>query len=275
MMGIFNPFSVDSWSDLGDRLGTLGGELRDYGASWIGMGKDEDGDWEWNLIKHNPISGTADYVGDWMGWLGITDTDAADRAQEAAEAGQAAANAALDTQLQPTFDALGQAAAGRDLGTNLDRYGNQMSGAMGGTLAAGQLANEQANASNPMNVGNYFKDRKNFVANGTNKALAGSAGGAMNPNIGTQQLNQQSGAMWDKAFESAMGDASNNLGVARNYGTAMGQGANLAGQHLNAANQPALDYLQLNNDRAMQRYAANIGLTQSAAQAAGQSRAII
>ena len=43
MMNFFNPFSADSWSDLGDRLGTLGGELRDYGASWIGLGKDENG----------------------------------------------------------------------------------------------------------------------------------------------------------------------------------------------------------------------------------------
>lgn len=274
-MGIFNPFSAESWSDLGDRLGTLGGELLDYGASWIGLGEDENGDWEWNPIKHNLISGTADYAGDWMNWLGITDPDAANRAQEAMEQGQAAADAALDAQLQGTFDELGYAAAGRDLGTNLNNYGNRMSGAMGGTQAASQLADQQANASNPMNVGNYFKDRKQFVGNGTSKALAGSAGGAMNPGISTQQLNQQAGQMWDKSFKNALGDASNNLNVARNYGTAMGQNANLAGQRLNANNQPMLDYLQLNNDRAMQRFAGNVGLTQSSAQAAGQSQALL
>lgn len=275
MMNFFNPFSADSWSDLGDRLGTLGGELRDYGASWIGLGKDENGDWEWNPVKHNIISGTADYVGDWMDWLNITDPDAANRAQEAMEQGQTATDAALDSQLQGTFNELGYAAAGRDLGTNLNNYGNRMSGAMGGTQAASQLADQQANASNPMNVGNYFKDRKQFVGNGTSKALAGSAGGAMNPGISTQQLNQQAGQMWDKSFKNALGDASNNLNVARNYGTAMGQNANLAGQRLNANNQPMLDYLQLNNDRAMQRFAGNVGLTQSAAQAAGQSQAIL
>ena len=81
--------------------------------------------------------------------------------------------------------------------------------------------------------------------------------------------------MWDKAFSDSMGNAKNNLSVAGALGRGYGQQGNLATQQLNADNQPMLDYLQLNNDRAMQRYAGNIGLTQAAGATAGQSRSIL
>ena len=53
------------------------------------------------------------------------------------------------------------------------------------------------------------------------------------------------------------------------------QNASLAGMQLQADNAPAEDYLQLANDRAMQRYAGNIALTQAQAQNAGRDQSLL
>lgn len=272
---MWNPFSADSWVDLGNKAKNYASDLGEYAAGMVGFGKDEDGDWEWNPIEHNIVSTNTKYIGDRLSDWGIVDTDAPDRAASTMETAQEEANRGLDTDLTPSYAMLGNAMGGRSLGENLDTYGSTMEGAMHGTSVAGALANQQSNASNPMNVGNYFKDRRKFVGEGTNKALLGSAGGSINANIGTQQLNQQSGKMWDSAFRDAMGDASNNINVAQNYGRGMGQMANLGQQRLDATNQPALDYLQLKNDQAMNRFAGNVALAQAEAAAQGTNRSFI
>jgi len=246
-------------------------DLGDYGKSIIGF----DEDWHWDPRENNIVTGTADYTGDVLGHLGIVDDETSDRANDELQASQAAANAELDYGLAPQFTELQKAGYGRSLGDNLDRYGSEMNDAMSGTTDVGMFAKQQMNASDPTQVGNYFQNRNKFVGGGTSKALAGSAGGGLNKGISTQQLNQQAGQMWDKAFSDSMGNAKNNLSVAGALGRGYGQQGNLATQQLNANNQPMLDYLQLNNDRAMQRYAGNIGLTQAAGTAAGQSRSIL
>ena len=50
---------------------------------------------------------------------------------------------------------------------------------------------------------------------------------------------------------------------------------NMAGQQLTADNQPVQDLLNLQNDRAMQRYAANTGMTQADMQLAGQKHTLL
>lgn len=253
-------------------------ELKDWGSDFGDWGKSVigfDPDWNWDIRKNNIVTGTADYAGDVLGHLGIVDTETSDRANDELQESQAAANAELDYGLAPQFTELQKAGYGRSLGDNLDRYGSEMNDAMSGTTDVGMFAKQQMEASDPTQVGNYFQNRNNFVGGGTSKALAGSAGGGLNKGISTQQLNQQAGQMWDKAFSDSMGNAKNNLSVAGALGRGYGQQGNLATQQLNADNQPMLDYLQLNNDRAMQRYAGNIGLTQAAGTAAGQSRSIL
>lgn len=269
LLSKLGKWNTKAWDFMKD----LGSDAVDLTAAQVGLGKDADGDWEWNPLKHNPIESGVHYTNNVLRDFGIIDDSAPDRAVDEMTTGQQQINSQLDTDLDPSFEQLGYAMGGRDLGSNLDEYQTTIDNAMEGTSVAGNFAERQAGASNPMNVGNYFKNRNRFVGNGTNSALRGSAGGASNSGIGTQQLNQQAGKMWDRAFAEAMGDASNNIDVAQNYGRGMGQIANLGAQRLDAKNQPALDYLQLNNDRAMQRYAGNIGLTQAQAAAAGQSNA--
>jgi hypothetical protein len=53
------------------------------------------------------------------------------------------------------------------------------------------------------------------------------------------------------------------------------QGAALAGQELDQVNKPMEDYLNLKNDLAMQRYAANTGMTQANMQLAGTPNTIL
>lgn len=275
MMGFFNPFSGESWKDLGRRVKNYGSDLGEMSAGLVGFGKDDEGDWEWSPSRHNIYTSTGGWVKDRLNDMGIIDTESPERAADAMSQGQDAANRQLDSDLSGSFGLLGTAMEGRDFGSNLDEYGGTMGTAMEGTSRAGALAEQQANASNPMNVGNYFKDRNRFVSNGVSSALDRSAGGSVNPNVGTQQLNQKAGQMWDRAFSNAMGDAENNLSVAQNYGRGMGQVANLAQNRLDVKNEPALDYLQLNNDRAMQRYAGNIASTQAQGKAAGSSRSFL
>jgi hypothetical protein len=81
--------------------------------------------------------------------------------------------------------------------------------------------------------------------------------------------------LWQQAFQNALGDAQNNLNVSQNIGQSGAQTASLAGQQLTAENQPMEDLLTLQNDRAMQRYAANTGMTMSDMALQGQKRTLL
>lgn len=204
--------------------------------------------------------------------LGITDSEAGQRAYDAMVAGQSGANAQLDADLQSSFGELGRAATGRDLGTNLDRYGTSMSEAAGANQTARDIALGQKDAGS--RTKEYLNPMMDEMLARTNQAMQGNAGAALqssatNKNI-ANAVASQAGNMWEQAFRDALGDAGNNLSVAQSLGQSAGTQAGLAGQTLAAENQPMEDMLSLSNDRAMQRYAANTGMTQANMQLQGQ-----
>ena len=118
-----------------------------------------------------------------------------------------------------------------------------------------------------------------MMLNQTLQKVQGGAGSALQSSAATKAganaVATRAGDLWQQAFNNAMGDSQNNLNVAnRVQGNAM-QNASLAGMQLQADNAPAEDYLQLANDRAMQRYAGNIALTQAQAQNAGRDQSLL
>ena len=118
-----------------------------------------------------------------------------------------------------------------------------------------------------------------MMLNQTLQKVQGGAGSAHQSSAATKAganaVATRAGDLWQQAFNNAMGDSHNNLNVANSVqGNAM-QNASLAGMQLQADNAPAEDYLQLANDRAMQRYAGNIALTQAQAQNAGRDQSLL
>lgn len=211
--------------------------------------------------------------------MGITDTQAANRALSAARSGMDTANAQLDEDTQASFDALDNAMYGRSLGQNLDRYGQQMGTAMDQTQQAGQMALGEMNSGDAGNVESYLNPKMDQMVAKTNQVMNGSAGSTLQSSAATRNaataVSNQAGKMWDTAYDQALRDSQNNQTAITNFGKSAAQFGNMAGQNLDAQNQPALDWINLNNDRAMTRYGGNIGLTQAATTAAGQSQAII
>lgn len=210
--------------------------------------------------------------------LGLTDTEAADRAHEAMEEGQKKADSKLDSDLAGSLNALATAAKGRDLGTNLTAYDKLMAGAQKNTSKAGNIALGQQNAG-IKNVNQHMNPQMQQMLDRTMQTMQGGAGAALqssatNKDISTAVANQ-AGNIWQQAFQNSLNDAQNNLNVASSLGQSAGQSANMAGQQLTADNQPVQDLLNLQNDRAMQRYAANTGMTQVDMQLAGQKHTLL
>jgi hypothetical protein len=193
--------------------------------------------------------------------------------------GQQNADARLDSDLASSLEELRRASAGRDFGSNLDQYGNRMDSAFGNTERAGLIASDQMNAGDSSNVRNYLNPMMDEMLARTNQAMQGNAGASLqssatNKNI-SNAVAQKAGDLWNTAFNQALGDAQNNLNVASNVGQSAAQTGSLAGQQLTANNAPMEDLLTLQNDRAMQRYAANTGMTQADMALAGQKNTIL
>lgn len=210
--------------------------------------------------------------------LGIlTDPENGQRAYAAMQEGQQQADTQLDSDLRGSLDALTKASQGRDLGSNLDAYGNTMSNAQRQTARAGDIAGKQLNAG--QKVDSYLNPQMQTMLERTMQTMQGGAGSALQSSAANKEISQavanQAGNLWQQAFNNALSDAQNNLGVATNIGQSAGQSANLAGQQLTADNQPVTDLLNLQNDRAMQRYAANTGMTQANMQLQGQKRTLL
>lgn len=204
--------------------------------------------------------------------LGLTDSEAGQRAYDAMVEGQGGANSQLDTDLKSSFGELGRASTGRDLGTNLDRFGTSMGEATGANQMARDIALGQKDAGS--RTEDYLNPMMGQILARTNQAMQGNAGAtlqssATNKNI-ANAVSQRAGDLWQQAFNDAIADANANLGVASSLGQSAGTQAGLAGQTLAAENQPMEDMLSLTNDRAMQRYAANTGMTQANMQLQGQ-----
>ena len=113
----------------------------------------------------------------------------------------------------------------------------------------------------------------------TMQTMQGGAGSALqssatNRNV-ANAVASQAGQMWDTAFNQALGDSTHNLQANQQFGQSANQQAGLAQSQLQADNDPIMNWINLNNDLAQQKYSGNVGTTQAATQAAGQSRAIL
>lgn len=212
--------------------------------------------------------------------IGITDTQAPERAANAAKSGMASANAQLYQDMQPQLAQLWEAASnGRNLDQNLNRFDYSMNGAMDTTKLAGQNALGEMDAGSADNVQNYLNPKMDTMLQNTMQTVQGGAGSALqssatNRNI-ANAVASQAGQMWDTAFNQALGDSSHNLQANQQFGQSANQQAGLAQDLLQADNDPIMNWINLNNDLAQQKYSGNIGTTQAATQAAGQSRAFL
>lgn len=211
--------------------------------------------------------------------LGITDTQAPQRAVDTANSGMASANAQLYSDMKSQLDQLWGAANGRGLGTNLDRFDTTMGEAMGSTTQAGQNALGEMDAGSADNVQSYLNPKMGTMLQNTMQTVQGGAGSALqssatNRNV-ANAVASQAGQMWDTAFNQALGDSSHNLQANQQFGQSANQQAGLAQSQLQADNDPIMNWINLNNDLAQQKYAGNVGTTQAATQAAGQSHAIL
>lgn len=211
--------------------------------------------------------------------LGITDSQAPQRAVDAANSGMASANAQLYKDMKPQLDQLWGATNGRGLDANLDRFDTTMGEAMGSTTQAGQNALGEMDAGSADNVRSYLNPKMDTMLQNTMQTVQGGAGSALqssatNRNV-ANAVASQAGQMWDTAFNQALGDSSHNLQANQQFGQSANQQAGLAQSQLQADNDPIMNWINLNNDLAQQKYSGNIGTTQAATQAAGQSRAIL
>ena len=212
--------------------------------------------------------------------LGITDSQAPQRALDAANSGLKNANTQLYQDMQPQLTQLWDAVAnGRGLDQNLNKFDYSMNGAMDQTKLAGQNALNEMDKGSAGNVRNYLNPKMNTMLQNTMQTMQGGAGSALqssatNRNI-ANSVASQAGQMWDTAFNQALGDSTHNLQANQQFGQSANQQAGLAQSQLQADNDPIMNWINLNNDLAMQKYAGNTGTTQAATQAAGQSRAIL
>lgn len=231
--------------------------------------------WYENIGKG--ISGA---VGGLTDALGITDSTAPQRAVDAANSGMQNANTQLYLDMQPQLDQLwGAVANGRGLDQNLNKFDYSMNGAMEQTQQAGQNALGEMNAGDSGNVQNYLNPKMDTMLQNTMQTMQGGAGSALqssatNRNV-ANAVASQAGQMWDTAFNQALGDSSHNLQANQQFGQSANQQAGLAQSQLQADNDPIMNWINLNNDFAQQKYSGNVGTTQAATQAAGQSRAIL
>jgi hypothetical protein len=212
--------------------------------------------------------------------LGITDSQAPQRAVDAANSGMQNANTQLYLDMQPQLDKLWEAVSnGRGLDQNLNKFDYAMNGAMNQTQQAGQNALAEMNAGDSGNVQNYLNPKMDTMLQNTMQTMQGGAGSALqssatNRNI-ANSVASQAGQMWDTAFNQALGDSTHNLQANQQFGQSANQQAGLAQSQLQADNDPIMNWINLNNDLAQQKYSGNVGTTQAATQAAGQSRAIL
>lgn len=222
----------------------------------------------------------ANVLGNLGGTLGITDPNKGNRALSTMQQGQQQANNQLDSDTAEQFGMLRDAmGSGRTLGQNLDAFDTSMAGAQDKTNTAGDIMLGQQNAGSADNVQQYLNPEMDMILSNTMQRMQGGAGSALQSSATNRNtasaVASKAGDLWQQAYSNAMGDAQNNLQVANQYQSNAGQNAQLAATQLQADNAPAEDYLQLANDKAMQRYAGNVALTQAAGQNAGRDQSLL
>lgn len=219
-------------------------------------------------------------LGNLGGMLGITDPNKGNRALSTMQEGQQQANDQLDSDTSEQFSMLRDAMGnGRSLSQNLDKFDSTMSSAQDKTNTAGDIMLGQQNAGSSDNVQQYLNPEMDMILSNTMQNMQGSAGSALQSSATNRNtasaVASKAGELWQQAYNNAMSDSQNNLQVANQYQGNAGQNAQLASTQLDADNAPAEDYLQLSNDKAMQRYAGNIALTQAAGQNAGRDQSLL
>lgn len=221
----------------------------------------------------------ANFVSKLTNSLGITDTEGGNRAIGAMDTGLNSANKQLDRDTSQGMSLLKDAASGRDLNTNLNNYNSGVTG-INNQLSdvAKRYANEY-NAGSAQNVQNYYNPMSDYIMSNTQQRMQGSAGDALQSSAATKStssaLAQQAGNLWTQAFQNAMANSGNNLNVAQGVGSNIGMQAGMLQNTLNNNNQPTVDYLTLQNDKAMQRYAGNLAATKVKGEQAGKNNGIL
>jgi hypothetical protein len=181
-------------------------------------------------------------------WMGLTDTGAGQRGLDALTEGANSASQTMHEQMQPVMDMYGNAMTGRDMGTVLDNYEQNMMG----TENAASADNVQ-NFMNPM-YGQAMRQAADQAIAGAGSSLQSSAANiAVGQGVGNTVQN-----MWNTAFQQAMADAKNKQGI---YG-------NVTGMNL----MPSQNWSQLTSDMAGTEYTKNMDLAQAGGQVAGQNQ---
>lgn len=181
-------------------------------------------------------------------WMGLTDTGAGQRGLDALTEGANTAAQTMHRQMQPVMDMYGNAMTGRDMGSVLDDYEQNMMG----TEDAASAGNVQ-NFMNPM-YGQAMRQAANQALAGAGSSLQSSAANAaVGQGVGNTVQN-----MWNTAFQQAMADAKNKQGI---YG-------NVTNMNL----MPSQNWSQLTSDMAGTEYTKNMDLAQAGGQVAGQNQ---
>ena len=181
-------------------------------------------------------------------WMGLTDTKAGQRGLNALTEGANSASQTMHEQMQPVMDMYGNAMVGRDMGSVLDDYEQNMMG----TENAASADNVQ-NFMNPM-YGQAMRQAANQALAGAGSSLQSSAANmAVGQGVGNTVQN-----MWNNAFQQAMADAKNKQGI---YG-------NVTNMNL----MPSQNWSQLTSDMAGTEYTKNMDLAQAGGQVAGQNQ---
>jgi hypothetical protein len=181
-------------------------------------------------------------------WMGLTDTGAGQRGLDALTEGANSASQTMHEQMQPVMDMYGNAMVGRDMGSVLDQYQQNMMG----TENAASAGNVQ-NFMNPM-YGQAMRQAANQALAGAGSSLQSSAANtAVGQGVGNTVQN-----MWNNAFQQAMTDAKNKQGI---YG-------NVTNMNL----MPSQNWSQLTSDMAGTEYTKNMDLAQAGGQVAGQNQ---
>lgn len=205
------------------------------------------------------------WFSDFTDWVGLTDTKAPKRAADTAERFNREATEQLDRDMAGPMSMFAKASEGRDIGSNLDKYGQEAD-------RASELNWNSVDAGSSGNVMKYLNPKAEQMMQKTMQNVQGGAGAALQSSAATRTASnavaQQYGQMWDNAFDQSMRDSQNNQGVAM-------QGEQIANRNLQEQNAPALNWASLGTDLATTKYGGAQSVGEAATTAAGQRNTIL
>lgn len=219
----------------------------------------------WFSKAIDSVGGVADWIGDTADRIHLTDSEAPQRAADTAARFNKEAADQLDRDMAGSMSMFSKAAQGRDLGTNLTKYGEQANRAL-------DLNWNSLDAGSADNVREYLNPKMDDMLQKTMQNVQGGAGAALQSSAATRTganaVAQQFGNMWDTAFDQSMKDSQNNQGIAM-------QGEQVANRNLQEQNAPALNWAGLGADLATTKYGGTQAVGEAATTAAGQRNTIL